>query len=140
MEKLSANESVVDIWNIDKENISKKPKVENNNSINTEIIQGVKIDQKIEDVIFNQELEASNINLIGLYDPAENGLSIDMWSNSDGVEIKNLLNKLNSKKLSNFSEKILDITLLTNSYVPTNNISVPTIQGRLSCLRQILRL
>tara|TARA_B100001250_G_scaffold404437_1_gene420420 strand:- start:193 stop:1932 length:1740 start_codon:yes stop_codon:yes gene_type:complete len=123
MEKLSANESVVDIWNIDKENISKKPKVENNNSINTEIIQGVKIDQKIEDVIFNQELEASNINLIGLYDPAENGLSIDMWSNSDGVEIKNLLNKLNSKKLSNFSEKILDITLLTNSYVPTNNIS-----------------
>ena len=29
--------------------------------------------------------------LAGLYDPAENGLTIDMWSNSDGIEIKNLL-------------------------------------------------
>ena len=78
----------VDIWNIEKKNIPNKVKVENNDSINTKIIQGVKIDQQLEDVIVNKELDASLINLIGLYDPAENGLAIDMWSNSDGDEIK----------------------------------------------------
>jgi len=113
----------VDIWNIEKKNISNKVKVENNDSINSKIIQGVKIDQQLEDVIVNKELDASLINLIGLYDPAENGLAIDMWSNSDGDEIKSILKKINSQKLSNFSEKILDITLLTNSYLPKNNIS-----------------
>ena len=113
----------VDIWNIEKKNISNKVKVENNDSINTKIIQGVKIDQQLENVIVNKELDASLINLIGLYDPAENGLDIDMWSNSDGDEIKSILKKINSQKLSNFSEKILDITLLTNSYLPKNNIS-----------------
>jgi hypothetical protein len=61
--------------------------------------------------------------LAGLYDPAENGLSIDMWSNSNGEEIKNILEQLSSKKLSNFTEKILDVALLTNSYLPSNNIS-----------------
>ena len=58
-----------------------------------------------------------------MYDPAENGLAIDMWSNSNGEEIKYFLEKLSSKKLSNFSEKILDVALLTNSYLPSNNIS-----------------
>jgi len=29
------------------------------------------------------------VKLAGLYDPAENGLSIDMWSYSNGKEIKN---------------------------------------------------
>ena len=119
---LLANEPV-DIWNIEKKNIPDKAKVENNDSINTKIIQGVKIDQQLENVIVNKELDASLINLIGLYDPAENGLAIDMWSNSDGDEIKSILKKINSQKLSNFSEKILDITLLTNSYLPKNNIS-----------------
>ena len=113
----------VDIWNIEKKNIPNKVKVENNDSINTKIIQGVKIDQQLENVTVNKELDASLINLIGLYDPAENGLAIDMWSNSDGDEIKSILKKINSQKLSNFSEKILDITLLTNSYLPKNNIS-----------------
>jgi len=121
-QSLLANEPV-DIWNIEKKNISNKIEVGNNDSKKNKIIQGVKIDQSTENIIVNKELEVSNINLIGLYDPAENGLAIDMWSNSDGNEIKILLNKLNSQKLSNFSKKILDITLLTNSYFPTNNIS-----------------
>jgi len=53
----------------------------------------------------------------------DNGLSIDMWSNSDGNEIKEILIKINKKKLSDISEEILDIVLLTNSYQPVKNIS-----------------
>ena len=61
--------------------------------------------------------------MAGLYDHAENGLSIDMWSYSNGNDIKSILQELNSKKLSKFSEKILDVALLTNSYLPSKNIS-----------------
>ena len=46
-----------------------------------------------------------------------------MWSNSNGEDIKFFLEKLSTKKLSNFSDKILDVALLTNSYLPSNNIS-----------------
>ena len=113
----------VDIWEIKKTDISNETDVENNETTNTEIIQSVKIEQQNEKVIINQELDATDVKLAGLYDPAENGLNIDMWSNSNGAEITSLLEKINSKKLSNFSKKILDVALLTNSYLPTNNIS-----------------
>ena len=113
----------VDIWKIKKTDISNETDVENNETTNTEIIQGVKIEQQNEKVIINQELDATDVKLAGLYDPAENGLNIDMWSNSSGAEITSSLEKINSKKLSNFSKKILDVALLTNSYLPTNNIS-----------------
>ena len=112
----------VDIWKIKKTDISNETDVENNETTNTEIIQSVKIEQQNEKVIINQELDATDVKLAGLYDPAENGLNIDMWSNSNGAEITSLLEKINSKKLSNFSKKILDVALLTNSYLPTNNI------------------
>jgi len=112
----------VDIWKIKKTDISNETDVENNETTNTEIIQGVKIEQQNEKVIINQELDATDVKLAGLYDPAENGLNIDMWSNSNGDEITASLEKIYSTKLSNFSKKILDVALLTNSYLPTNNI------------------
>ena len=52
-----------------------------------------------------------------------------MWSNSNGKEIKILLKRINSKELSNFSEKIMDIVLLTNSYLPKNDISLEEFQN-----------
>ncbi len=113
----------VDIWEIKKTDISNETDVENNETTNTKIIQGVKIEQQNEKVIINQELDATDVKLAGLYDPAENGLNIDMWSNSNGDEITASLEKIYSTKLSNFSKKILDVALLTNSYLPTNNIS-----------------
>ncbi len=119
---LNANEPV-DIWNIEK-----KENEETNVLIQTEnnesnVIQGIKIDQQNEKIFVNDTLDASKIKLAGLYDPEENGLSIDMWSNSNGEDIKYILGNLKSKKLSNFSEKILEIALLTNSYIPNTNIS-----------------
>ena len=118
---LNANEPV-DIWNIEK-----KENEETNVLIQTEnnesnVIQGIKIDQQNEKILVNDTVDASKMKLAGLYDPEENGLSIDMWSNSNGEDIKYILSNLKSKKLSNFSEKILEIALLTNSYIPNTNI------------------
>ena len=46
-----------------------------------------------------------------------------MWSNSNGEDIKYVLDNITTKELSKFSEKVLEIALLTNSYIPNNNIS-----------------
>jgi hypothetical protein len=122
--KTAISNEPVDIWNIEKkESVIEEKLIENKKNINNETIQGIKIVDQNKNIIVNNSLDANDIKLAGLYDPAENGLSIDMWSNSNGKEIKYLLEKLNSKKLSNFSEKILDVALLTNSYLPSNNIS-----------------
>ena len=122
--KTAISNEPVDIWNIEKkESAVEKKLIENKKSINNETIQGIKIVDQNKNIIVNNSLGANDIKLAGLYDPAENGLSIDMWSNSNGKEIRYFLEKLSSKKLSNFSEKILDVALLTNSYLPSNNIS-----------------
>ena len=82
-----------------------------------------------EDIVVNQELDESNILIAGLFDPAENDLNIDMWSNSNGKEINLLLKEISSEKLSDFSEKIMDVVLLTNSYLPKNEISSQEFQN-----------
>ena len=120
---LSANEPV-DIWNIEKKETEENEiLIENTNNDENKIIQGIKIDQQNEKILVNDALGASEIKLAGLYDPEENGLSIDMWSNSNGEDIKYVLDNITTKELSKFSEKVLEIALLTNSYIPNNNIS-----------------
>ena len=122
--KTAVSNEPVDIWNIEKtENVPEEKLIENSESIKNENTQEINFLEQSQNIIVNNSLGTNNIKLAGLYDPSENGLSIDMWSSSNGKEIKHFLEKLNSKKLSNFSEKILDVALLTNSYLPSNNIS-----------------
>ena len=115
----------VDIWNIEKTEdvIQKKLTNDDKENISGNIVQEIEVGEKNKNVIVNTSLDVNDIKLAGLYDPAENGLSIDMWSYSNGNDIKSILQELNSKKLSKFSEKILDVALLTNSYLPSKNIS-----------------
>ena len=115
----NAEDEPVDIWDLEK-------KVEENNS-NTisESIEGSEINIQIEDnssankinIIESNELKDNKIDIVGLYDPEENGLKIDMWSNSNGDEIKLILNKLNKMNLSDDAKEILEIVLLTNTYL-----------------------
>ena len=60
-QSLLANEPI-DIWNIEKKIISNKTKSENNQTDNNKIIQRVKIDKNVENVIVKKELDSSNIN------------------------------------------------------------------------------
>ena len=71
----------------------------------------------------DQTLISKETEIIGLYDPAEHGLDINMWKNSDGDQILNLLKNINKMNLSNDASEILDILLLTNSYYPDKNIT-----------------
>ena len=42
----------------------------------------------------DQTLATKKIEIVGLYDPAENGLNINMWSNSNGDQITNIFKRI----------------------------------------------
>ena len=120
---VSAEEELVDIWKLEKkiDNEDLQGKEFNDNSNIENSAEGIK-NYNSDEIINNIQLEENNINLAGIYDPAENGLSITMWSNSDGNEITKIFNRIKKIDLSNDAKKMLDIVLLTNSYFPNKNI------------------
>ncbi len=125
-----ANEPA-DIWNIDKsetftdqntssetfesEEISEQTisvydlNNQNNENNGSEVLQESDIEKKI--------------SLYGLYDPDENNLSIDMWKQTDGQELIKIFDKIFSQKLSNDALDLLEVALMTNSNIPTKNIT-----------------
>ena len=74
-------------------------------------------------VVEDQTLISKEIEIVGLYDPAKNGLDINMWKNSNGKQILKIIKNVNNINLSNDASEILDILLLTNSYYPDENIT-----------------
>ena len=120
-----ANEPV-DIW---KKTESENKEISEKNNINKP--QKDKIDfTKIKIIESNQikittedQAEDLESNLIGLYDPQENDLSLDMWSNTDGEAIKKTFKRIEKIKLSKFSEDIFANTIMTYSYAPKNKLS-----------------
>ncbi len=125
-----ANEPV-DIWNID------KTKTDIEQTDQSEILPTQETsEQKISIYDLNSQNTTNNqnnvflennlenkISLYGLYDPDENNLSIEMWSESDGEEIKKIFEKIYSQNLSNDALDILETVLLTNSNTPIKNIN-----------------
>tara|TARA_B100000029_G_scaffold355353_1_gene348181 strand:+ start:2002 stop:3735 length:1734 start_codon:yes stop_codon:yes gene_type:complete len=78
---------------------------------------------KISIQIDESKIENSNDLPIGIFDPEENNFSLDMWSNTNGEDIKNILKRISKIKLSKFSEDLLFKVLFTNSYPPKNNLT-----------------
>ena len=117
----------VDIWNLDKSTTEDLEKNINSEIIddNTKILlKALSNKRDPNQIIENESLESNNVSLVGLYDPEENGLSIDMWSNSNGEQIQDIFNRISKIDLSKDSKHILDIVLLTNSYFPKKDITV----------------
>ncbi len=120
---LRSEDEPVDIWDLETnvEENSSSEILENNDSGKASIEVDNNLNSSIDTIDSN--LLSEKVNIVGLYDPEENGLNIDMWSNSNGSEIKLILNKINKMNLSKDSKEILDIALLTNSYFPKKNIT-----------------
>ena len=121
------SEEPVDIWNVDLKKIiienSNKEKVEQKTNSTNLVYEMQSQKQNKLEIEQDKKLFSEKINIAGLYDPEENDLTIDMWSNSNGEEILNLFNKIKKIQLSNEAKEILNILLLTNSYFPNQNIS-----------------
>ena len=109
---ISYSNEPVDIWNIEKKDSSQdKIKIQSQFNESDKVKSEITIDQQNEKIIVNDNLNFSDVKLAGLYDPEDNGLAIDMWTNSDGKNIKKILDTLKYKNLSEFSERVLDIAL-----------------------------
>jgi len=129
--KVIAEETPVDIWNIDKKEIEKistenltstEEILENKNITETDIYKMQSQNQ--QDLIeLDSVVKSQEVKIVGLYDPEDNGLDINMWINSDGVKLKNIFESIENMNLSKDANEILDIALLTNAYYPSKNIT-----------------
>ena len=111
-----------DIWE-KKENQKEESSTNKNEediTIESPILSGdvskilIKID---EDKIIDQDL-----SVIGIFDPEENNFNLNMWSNTDGEDIKKILKRINRLKLTKISEDLLFQVLFTNAYSPKKNL------------------
>ena len=122
-----AEDKPVDIWNIDKqepETISEENlSVEKKKEISESSIYKMQSDKNEDTIKLDQDLRSKTIKIVGLYDPQDYGLSISMWSNSDGQTLKKLFKKIDQYNLSKDASEILNISLLTNAYHPDQNIT-----------------
>ena len=119
-----ANETV-DIWNLENnkknnEIIKKKENLDkNNNQISINNLNSTNLISIEQDEKFNQDEN----NLVGLYDPDENDLTIDMWEKSDGDKITQIVEKIHKLNLSYDAKNIYNKLILTNSFPPNRNIN-----------------
>ena len=124
-----SEEQPVDIWNLEEQksqpkvlNDQNKSEISNEQSSENNVydLQSSKSTNKID---VEESFQSSNVKIFGLYDPEDYSLKIDMWSNSDGDELKYLFSNLSKLELSEDAAEIMNISLLTNSYIPKKNIS-----------------
>ena len=117
----------IDIWNIEKKKTNESVNVEGSNEEKNVTQNSIYKMQSQKDDELNikedQTLALDKIKIVGLYDPAENGLDINMWSKSNGDQILNIFKRINKMDLSKDASEILNILLLTNSHYPRINIS-----------------
>ena len=89
----------IDIWNIEEKKTTKNvDAIDNNKEKNVPQNNIYKMQSQKDDKLNieeDQTLDSKEIKIVGLYDPAENGLDINMWSKSNGDQIFNILKRIN---------------------------------------------
>ncbi len=128
--KCYSEDQPVDIWNIDKkeveqssENNTISSENQNDNSINESDIFNMQSQKKNNSVQVNQVIDSNEIKIIGLYDPKDYDLKIDMWLNSNGDQLKYLFSNLSKIDLSSDASELMNMLILTNAYHPNKNIT-----------------
>ena len=122
-----ADDTPIDIWNIDKKKleitIDDNTSVEKIKKVSESGVYENQSDKNIDSIKLDQKLASKEIDIIGLYDPEDYGLSINMWSNSDGLILKKLFQDIDNYNLSRDASEILNIAMLTNAYYPKKSIT-----------------
>ena len=127
----TAEEQPVDIWNIEKKepnqnstiNNSSTDKIDNNTIIKETDIYKMQSNNQIDSINLEQTSTAEKIKIFGLYDPDDNSLDMNIWSNSNGDQLKNIFSKISKMNLSEDASEIMKVSILTNAYYPKKDIS-----------------
>ena len=117
----------IDIWSIEEKSNTNKV-LNTKNDDDKEIPQNSIYEMQSQSnselsIEQSQTLVSKEVKLVGLYDPEENGLDINMWSNSNGDQILNIFTRIDKLNLSQDASEIMDILLFTNAYYPKQNIT-----------------
>ena len=124
---VNAEDQLIDIWNVDKkekeqESLNDSLVVNDDNQVSEPSIYDLQSNKQIDTVEEDSTLNSKESKIIGLYDPEDYDLRIDMWSNSNGDQLKYLFSNLTKISLSDDASDLMNIVLLTNAYYP--NISI----------------
>ena len=98
-----AEDNPIDIWNIEKkENETVKETVTSEGDSNKDQVSvfDMQSDKTTDSIELDKNLISKKVKIVGLYDPEEHGLTIDMWTNSDGKKLKSLFESLEKIKLN----------------------------------------
>ena len=112
-----------DIWKKKENQNEQNNQISNEKEIATESLILSDDINKLTIKIDEQKIDISDQAVIGIFDPADNNFNLNMWSYSDGEDIKNILKRINKIKLSKLSEDLLFQVLFTNAYPPRTNLT-----------------
>tara|TARA_Y100000590_G_scaffold199112_1_gene226167 strand:- start:425 stop:2164 length:1740 start_codon:yes stop_codon:yes gene_type:complete len=116
-------EEPVDIW---KKKENQKEQNEKNDSETEITIESPILSEDISKIVIKieeGEVGEQDKSVIGIFDPEENNFNLNMWSKTDGNDIKKILKRINQLKLSKLSEDLLFQVLFTNAYPPKKNLN-----------------
>ena len=115
--------AVEDIWK--KQENKNEQKIEESSEEKITIESPILSDDTNKNItnISESEVLDTDQKIVGLFDPEFNNFNLNMWSNSDGEEIKKILKRINKLKLARLSEELLFQVLFTNSYPPKINLT-----------------
>ena len=123
-----SSDKPIDIWNMDVEKKSQNSQSSipidkiNNSSSEISIYKKDSSDETLG-IIQDTSLDSKMIKITGLYDPEDYDLDINMWSNSDGYQLKNLFNRIAKIDLSEDASELMNISILINAHYPRKNIT-----------------
>ena len=115
-------EDQIDIWKNKKkednqETVIKKKIDESNKSLNPKAFEVSKI--KKDSNIDGENLDTSNeIKIFGIYDPAVNNFSLNMWSETDAEKIRSSIKRINDIQLSNTATQLFEKIIFSFAYPP----------------------
>ena len=115
--------AAVEIWEKKEDNTLENTQTNSENKIT---IESPKLSDEKKEKKFSvseEKINTSKESIIGIFDPEINDFSLNLWSQSNGEDIKSILKRINKLKLSKFSEDLLFKVLFTNAYPPQKNLS-----------------
>ena len=126
--KSYSSDKPVDIWNVDEEKKDQNSEInlqidESNNSFSEINIYKKDSKSKTLSIIQDTSLNSKNIKISGLYDPQDYDLNINMWSNSDGDQLKSLFKRITKLNLSEDASELMNVSILINAHYPKKNIT-----------------
>ena len=125
---LHATDEPIDIWKSSEkknnESLELDSSLDVDDNLNNEVsIFKIEKSKGIEDIIEDTTLNSKKIKITGLYDPQDYDLDLNMWTNSNGDQLKNLFGRIAKLNLSEDAAELMNISILTNANYPKNGIT-----------------